>query len=60
MHLQVQKLDLDIFTYATPGKRFPQVLIITAIQRKITHPLKHYFFQKSVSFYQKEYWWNYG
>ena len=29
MHLQVKKLNLDIFTHAPPSKDFPQVLTIT-------------------------------
>lgn len=43
-HLRVQKLNLNIFTLAPPGKSLPQVLIITPRQGEITHlPREHFF-----------------
>ena len=43
MHLQIKKLNLNIFTHV-PSKTLPQVLIITPTQKKFTLPLPGCFF----------------
>ena len=48
MHLQIKKLNLNIFTHA-PSKTLPQVLIITPTQKKFTLPVPGCFFLKNLS-----------
>ena len=52
MHLQVKKLNLDIFTCVPLGKNLPQFLsshLLLFRQRKVTYSPQAGFFQKSVS-----------